>query len=229
VGAGELIPFRNLAEVRTPDGSRLTLHEHDGDYFIKLDGRQLMSSTSTASELLLADKGLQHTAREAQPRVLIGGLGLGFSLKRVLEIVGKRAVVQVAELMPEVVSWNRELLRNVNGALLDDPRVEIIVADVFAPIRAAGEARYDAILLDVDNGPTSFVQTKNRRLYNRRGLQAIRNALNPSGHVAFWSAEPEPGFREQLMRAGFQAEEYPAKAHERAKRFAHMIYVGERR
>ena len=221
-----MIPFRNLAETRTPDGSRLTLHEHDGDYFIKLDGRQLMSSTSTSSELLLADKACQHISRDAEARVLIGGLGLGFSLKRVLELVGKRAAVHVAELVPEVVTWNRELLQLVNGPLLDDSRVEVLVDDVFAVMKNAQP--YDAILLDVDNGPTSFVQAKNRRIYKRSGLEVIRRALRPGGCAAFWSAEPEPAFREALGRAGFHADEYPAKAHERAKRFAHMIYVAER-
>lgn len=221
-----MIPFRNLAEARTPEGSRLTLHEHDGDYFIKLDGRQLMSSTATTSELLLADKACEHLTRQFEARVLIGGLGLGFSLKRVLELIGQRAAVQVAELVPEVVAWNQELLMQVNGALLHDPRVEVLVADVFAVMRKAEP--YDAILLDVDNGPTSFVQSKNRRIYNRRGLNVMAKALKRGGRAAFWSAEPEPAFREALTRAGFHAEEYPAKAHERAKRFAHMIYVGER-
>ena len=225
-GHSRLIPFRNLAETLTPEGSRLTLHEHDGDYFIKLDGRQLMSSTSTTSELLLAEKACQHLTRESEARVLIGGLGLGFSLKRVLEIIGKRAAVQVAELVPEVVTWNRELLATVNGQLMNDPRVEVLVADVFAVMRRARP--YDAILLDVDNGPTSFVQRKNRRIYNRRGLGVIMKALKRGGRAAFWSAEPEPAFREALVRAGFHTEQYPAKAHERAKRFAHVIYVGER-
>ncbi len=222
-----MIPFRNLAEAHTPDGSRLSLHEHDGDYFIKLDGRQLMSSTSTTSELLLAQKACEQLGQQDAPRVLIGGLGLGFSLKRVLELVGSQAVVHVAELMAEVVTWNRELLASVNGALLCDPRVEVFVADVFTLIGRPG-AGYNAILLDVDNGPTSFVQTKNARLYDRHGLRVIWNALRPGGRVAFWSADAEPAFRDALTRAGFGVEEYPAKAHERAKRFAHMIYVGER-
>ncbi|HEY0369161.1 MAG TPA: hypothetical protein VGC85_06165, partial [Chthoniobacterales bacterium] len=100
--------------------------------------------------------------------------------------------------------------------------------DVFAVIRRAAKAPYDAILLDVDNGPTSFVQPKNSRLYSRRGLHVIRNALTRGGYVAFWSAEAEPAFRDSLSRAGFLASEYQAKAHERAKRFAHMIYVGAR-
>ena len=222
-----MIPFRNLAEARTPDGSRLTLHEHNGDYFIKLNGRQLMSSTSTTSEIMLADKGCGHLMGEENPRVLIGGLGLGFSLKRVLEIIGDRGGADVAELIPEVVAWNREFLAPVNGRLLDRSNVEVLVGDVFAIIRRKHNG-YDSILLDVDNGPTSFVQRGNKRLYDRRGLKLIHNALKPGGRVAFWSAEAEPQFRETLSRSGFDVEEFPAKAHERAKRYAHMIYVGQR-
>jgi len=218
-------PFRNLAQTRTPDGSQFTLHEHDGDYFLKLNGRQLMSTTSTTSELLLAQLPCARLAGVPQARVLIGGLGLGYSLQRVLALVGPRAVVHVAELLPEVVAWNREFLRAVNGRLLDDPRVEVLVGDVFEIIRKAGKAAYDAILLDVDNGPTSFVQPENSRLYDRRGFGLIRRALRPGGRVSFWSACPEPGFIRNLSRAGFTAEAVPAKAHERAKREAHVIYV----
>ncbi|MGI8820219.1 MAG: MnmC family methyltransferase [Chthoniobacterales bacterium] len=223
-----MIPFRNLAEARTPDGSRLTLHEHDGDYFIKLDGRQLMSSTSTVSEIMLAEEGCSHLAHHATPRVLIGGLGLGFSLKRVLEIVGPRGEVHVAELLPEVVAWNRELLSALNGGLLAKANVEVLVGDVFAIIRRSSEKPYDAILLDVDNGPTSFVQTKNKRIYDRQGLRLIHRALAPGGRVAFWSATAERAFSHSLSRAGFDVQAFPAKSHERAKRFEHMIYVGAR-
>ncbi|MCE9609860.1 MAG: hypothetical protein K8R23_06585 [Chthoniobacter sp.] len=218
-------PFRNLAQTRTPDGSLFTLHEHDGDYFLKLNGRQLMSTTATVSELLLAQLPCARLAGVPQARVLIGGLGLGYSLQRVLALVGPRAVVHVAELLPEVVAWNREYLHAVNGRLLDDPRVEILVGDVFEIIRKAGKAAYDAILLDVDNGPTSFVQPKNSRLYDRHGFGLIRRALRPGGKVAFWSACPEPGFIRNLGRAGFATQAVPAKAHERAKREAHVIYL----
>ena len=221
-------PFRNLAETRTPDGSRFSLHEHDGEYFLKLNGRQLMSTTSTTSELLLAQLPCEGLRGRADACVLIGGLGLGFSLRRVLELAGKHAAVQVAELLPEVVAWNRDFLRAVNGALLDDRRVKVIVGDVFEIIRRAAPASYDVILLDVDNGPTSFVQAQNSRLYNRRGLDTIACALKPGGKVAFWSACPEPGFVESLARSGFKTDAVPAKAHDRAKRFAHMIYVAER-
>jgi len=222
-----VIPFRNLAQTRTPDGSTFSLHEHDGEFFLKLNGRQLMSTTSTTSELLLAELPCKGLRGRADTCVLIGGLGLGFSLQRVLELVGKYATVQVAELLPEVVAWNREFLGAVNGALLDDPRVEIIVGDVFDVIRKAGKDRYDAILLDVDNGPTSFVQAQNSRLYSRNGFAMIARALKPVGKVSFWSACAEPFFVSKLSRAGFQAEAFPAKAHERAKRDAHVIYVAE--
>ncbi len=219
-------PFRNLAQVRTPDGSQLTLHEHDGEYFLKLNGRQLMSTTATASELMLAQLPCDGLRGRADTCVLIGGLGLGFSLRRVLELVGRHARVRVAELLPEVVAWNRDFLGAVNGRLLDDRRVEVVTGDVFDVIRQAGPAAFDAILLDVDNGPTSMVQARNVRIYSRRGLEVLARSLKPGGKVSFWSAVPEPGFIHSLVRAGFKAEGFPAKAHERAKRAAHMIYLG---
>ena len=187
-----------------------------------------MSTTSTTSELLLAQLPCDGLRGRADACVLIGGLGLGFSLRRVLELVGKHAAVQVAELLPEVIAWNREFLHAVNGALLDDHRVKVLTGDVCEIIRRAAPASYDAILLDVDNGPTSFVQAGNSRLYNRRGLDTIARALKPGGKVAFWSACPEPDFVESLARSGFKTEAVPAKAHDRAKRFAHMIYVAVR-
>ncbi len=221
-------PFRNLAATRTPDGSQFTLHEHDGEFFLKLNGRQLMSTTSTSSEILLSQVACEGLARHREPRVLIGGLGLGYSLQRVLEAVGERAIVEVAELLPEVVAWNREFLMNVNGRLLCDPRVKVLVEDVYKVIRKGGDGVYDAILLDVDNGPTSFVQPKNVRLYDRNGFAVIRRALTPHGKVAFWSANPEPDFERALGRAGFKVEAVPAKANEHSKRFAHMIYVARK-
>ena len=187
-----------------------------------------MSSTSTTSELLLAQLPCEGLMEKADASVLIGGLGLGYSLQRVLELVGPNATVHVAELLPEVVAWNREFLGSVNGELLNDPRVKVLVRDVFEVIRQAPKPSYDAILLDVDNGPTSFVQAKNSRIYKRSGFDLIGRALRPGGRVAFWSACEEPGFMDSLSRAGFWTEAVPAKAHERAKRFAHVIYLAGR-
>lgn len=219
-------PFRTLGKVRTPDGSQLTLHEHDGQFHLKLAGRQLMSTTSTLSERLLAELGCEALPVGTHPRILIGGLGIGFTLKHVLELAGKSAAVHVAELIPEVVAWNREFLGAVNGVLLDDKRVEVFVEDVFDVIRRGGNAKYDAILLDVDNGPTSFVQTKNSRIYDPRGFELIARALKSGGRVAFWSAVEERGFFRDLSRAGFKVSAHESKAHERAKRSEHWIYVG---
>lgn len=220
-------PFLTLARADMPDGSQLTLQEHDGEHYLKLNGRQLMSTTSTSSELLLAQLACEPFMQEPRPRVLIGGLGLGYSLKRVLELLGKNAVVHVAELIPDVVEWNREFLGKVNGALLDDPRVEVFAKDVFELIQRAGSPGYDAILLDVDNGPTSFVQAQNSRLYSWRGFDRLAKALNPGGRATFWSAVEERGFFRRLTQAGFKVEAVEARAHERAKRFAHWIYVAE--
>ncbi len=222
-------PTRTLAETRTPDGAQLTLQEHDGEYFIRLNGRPLMSTTNTASEETLADRACGMLERPAEFRVLIGGLGLGYSLKRVLELTGKKATVHVAELLPDVVAWNREHLRTVNGRLLDDPRVSVFAEDVFALIRRGTEAPYHAILLDVDNGPTALVCDKNSRIYDRRGLGVLYRAIYPGGRAAFWSATVEPLFLGQLTRAGFMAEAFEARAHERSRRSDHRIYVAARR
>jgi SAM-dependent methyltransferase len=223
-----MIPTKNLGETRTPDGSRFSLHEHNGEYSLKLNGYQLMSSTRTASELLLADEACRFKKPNSAPKVLIGGLGLGFSLKRVLELVGAKAVVTVAELLPEVVTWNREFLGDLNGLLLDEKRVRIYTGDVFDCIVKAGEAHFNAILLDVDNGPTALVQPANYRLYDRAGLKTIYNSLKPGGRVSFWAASAEPQFPKQLRNAGFAVEEVSVKAYHRAKRDGHRIYNGER-
>ena len=215
-----------MAQVRSPDGSMIALHEHDGEHYIKHNGRQLMSTIATFSELLLADLGCRQLKAVAKPRVLIGGLGLGFTLKRVLELVGKDAVVHVSELLPEIVQWNRDLLRSVNGNLLDDPRVKVLVKDVFKVMRESGKDRYDAILLDVDHTPSSWVQKDNRRLYERAGFSVVQRALNLGGLVAYWSAGDEPDFVNRMRSAGFFTQAYEAKAHTTAKRAAHRIYVG---
>jgi hypothetical protein len=160
--------------------------------------------------------------------VLIGGLGLGYTLKRVLEIVGPGAVVHVSELLPEIVQWNRDFLQSVNGPLLADPRVKVIIKDVFEVIRGAkGEHAYDSILLDTDHTPSSWVQSKNARLYERAGFTSVARALRPNGLVAYWSAGAEPEFVQNLGRAGFRVQTYEAKAHATAKRAVHRIYLGQ--
>lgn len=223
-------PVKNLAETLAPDGARFSLHEQNGEYSLKLDGTQLMSSGWTESELLLADEACRFREKPKSPRLLIGGLGLGYTLKRVLELVGADAEVVVAELLPEVVTWNRELLGDLNGKLLDDRRVKVFTGDVFDCILKGGPQHFNAMMLDVDNGPTSLVQPGNGRLYDPKGLATIYSSLRPGGRVSYWAADLEVAFPRQLRRAGFaEVEELEARAHPRAKRAQHRIYTGERR
>jgi len=224
-------PFHILGEARTPDGSQLTLLEHDGDTFLKLNGRQVMSSAATASEVQLAEVACNFRPHIPNPRILVGGMGLGFTLRRVLALVGPQAVVHVAECIPEVIAWNRELLGPANREMMDDRRVSVKAIDVFKLIKTSmREAdRYDAILLDVDNGPVAMVTSGNSRLYSRRGIATIVRALKPGGRVAFWSADEDRPFFARLQSEGLSVQSFDAKAHERAKRAAHRIYLGEKR
>lgn len=220
-------PFHILGRATTPDDAQLTLQEHDGEYYLKLDGRQLMSTNATVSERALGELACEKIRGRAEPKVLIGGLGLGFTLRRVLELLPGKAVVQVAELIPEVVVWNKEFLRGVNGKLIGDPRVEIIEEDVFPLIAKARESSYDAIMLDLDDGPTGFARGKKTGRYDWKGCQRIARALKPHARVAFWSAAEDRPFEMRLLRAGFKVKVEEVKAHESAKRFAHRIYVAE--
>jgi spermidine synthase len=188
-----------------------------------------MATNAAVSEVVLAEVSCACLRGQQSPRVLIGGLGFGYTLRRVLELVGPLAKVQVVELIPEVVAWNRQFLGAVNGSLLDDPRVDVTVADVFQTITRAPAGCYDTILLDVDNGPIAMVKEGNDRLYHNRGLAAILRSLKPRGRVTFWSASPDPAFARRLVQAGFQVEIVAAKAHAHARRSDHTIYVADRR
>ena len=221
-------PTRQLAETMTPDGARLTLHEHDGSYCIRLNTEELMHSSVHASELKLGELATAPLASHAHPWVLIGGLGLGFTLKAVLEKLGPESTVQVAELIPAVVAWNREFLSGLNGALLSDPRVEVFETDVGQVIAQAGRARYDAVLLDIDNGPVAMVQEQNGRIYDRAGLERIATVLKPGGRLVVWSAWPDHAFARRLGEAGFMVQMVPAKLYPNAKRCAYTIFVADR-
>jgi len=221
-------PNIKLAETRMPDGARMTLHSHDGSFCIRLDGRDLMHSLTAASELLLGDLALLPFAQSTSPRVLIGGLGLGFTLKRVLEKTKAQAIVHVAELMPEVVEWNRTFMAGLNGAYLQDPRVTVLVEDVGVVLARASRAPYDAILLDVDNGPAAMVMPGNTRLYDNRGLQRLGQALKPGGRIALWSAGIDRAFAKRFATAGFKVEAVPARLHATSKSSSYMIYVADK-
>jgi len=223
-----LKPFLQLAQARTPEGAELTLHAHDTHFYLRVNRQPLMGTNASESEKVLAQLACARLSGKTGVRVLIGGLGFGFTLRQVLELVGADARVQVAELLPEVVAWNREFLSTVNGLLLEDARVEVSVEDVFHVIARAPAAHYDAILLDVDNGPIAMVQDGNARLYQTQGFQAITQALKPGGRVTFWSASTDHAFAKRLAKAGFKVETVAAKAYPQAKRCTHTIFVADR-
>ena len=219
-------PRIKLAESNSAGGT-LALVEHDGSYSITLDAKELMHSRANASECMLGSVGVARLDKEVAGRVLIGGLGLGFTLKGTLESIGDDTSVEVAEMIPEVIEWNRTHLKHLNGSLLDDPRVEIRTADVIRLIREAEPNTYDAILLDVDNGPVAMVSEANASLYSKNGIRSICRALKEEGRLAVWSAGPDPGFENRLGRAGLQVEAVPAKAHEGARAASYLLYLAE--
>lgn len=222
-------PNVTLAETRTPNGARMTLVEHDGSFCIRVNGQQLMHSSVATSEIRLGSIGCErHAAKNLSPRVLIGGLGLGFTLKSVLQATGPRAVVHVAELFPEIVAWNRTFLAGLNGGALKDARVKVLTEDVRAVLARAMRAPYDAIILDIDNGTTAMVKDENHQLYSERGLRLIWDALRPGGRAAVWSACPDIVIERRLTKTGFKVQAVPAKLYEQAKRAAYMIYVADK-
>jgi spermidine synthase len=218
-----------LAETQTPNGARMTLVEHDGSYCIRVNGQQLMHSSVSTSEIELGRLGCANLPFRGTPaRVMIGGLGLGFTLKSVLQHIGPKASVQVAELFPEIVAWNRTHLAGLNGGALADKRVTVLEEDVRPLIRRAARNPYDAIILDIDNGTTAMVKDENHQLYSTHGMQQIALALKPGGRAAIWSACPDVAIERRLTAAGLTVQAVPAKLHASAKRFAYMIYVADK-
>lgn len=221
-------PTIKLAEAKTPDGARLTLHEHDGQFTVRINGQALMDSRVAASESQLGEIATERFPRFGKSRVLIGGLGLGFTLRSALEGVGPHGVVEVAELVPAIVEWNRSFLARLNGGLLADKRVDLHTADVWQLLTRGGPGRYDAILLDTDNGPAAMVQPQNSRLYDEIGLRRISSALKAGGRAVIWSAAPDRAYEGRLAKAGFQVRVVAARLHATSKRPAYVIYVADK-
>ena len=221
-------PERKLAETTTREGTRLALYEHDGSYAIRLDGQTLMHSAISASELQLGELAVKRLTDQSPVSVLIGGLGLGFSLKSVLAKVAPTSVIHVAELIPQVVEWNREFLVAVNGMLVDDPRVTIFTDDVWNVLGRTAKDRYDAIVIDIDNGPAAMVQKPNFRLYHQNGIRMMMDALKPGGRTVIWSAAWDDAFANRLSKAGFRISAVPAKLYPNAKRNGCVLYVADK-
>jgi spermidine synthase len=219
-----LIPWAQLARAAIPGGAELLLSRRGNEFSIRLAGHgELMNSNSHTSEDALAEIACAALAGRANPVVLVGGLGMGFTLAAALRNLGPEATVRVAEIVPEVVEWNHGPLGEAAGRPLMDPRVEVSVGDVAEVIgKARGE--FDAILLDVDNGPEGLTTGANDHLYSPAGLAAAARALRPMGLLAVWSAHPSPAFETRLRTAGFQvrAETVRARAGKGAR---HTIWV----
>ncbi|MCC6207923.1 MAG: hypothetical protein IT488_07205 [Gammaproteobacteria bacterium] len=219
-----MIPWELLDSAPVPDGGTLHLYRRGDEYSIRIGYNELMNSRTHGSEDRLAEAACARLAGRA--RVLIGGLGMGFTLAAALRILGADAAVTVAELVPAVVRWNRGPLGGCAGFPLHDARVGVHEGDVGGLLRSAAGA-YDAILLDVDNGPAGLTQKANDWLYGAVGLNAARSALRPGGVLAVWSAAPDRKFHARLQQTGFEVEELRVRAH--GKRGArHIIWLARK-
>ncbi len=216
-------PTERLGAATAPDGTVLTLYRHDGAYSIRVAGVELMSTRRRGSEERLAALACAPLPREAPARVLVGGLGLGFTLRAALGALGPDARVVVAELVEGVIAWNRDPALGLAVDALGDPRVALRHADVADVLREAPGA-FDAVLLDVDNGPAALTTAGNARLYRDDGIRLAAAALRPGGRLAYWSADPEPAFEAALRRAGLAVDVERARAHGTAGP-RHVLYV----
>jgi spermidine synthase len=222
-----MIPRILLDTARIPDTDKVMQLYQSGDLFsIKIPGRgDLMNSRMRGSEKALADLACERIGGKPKSRVLIGGLGMGFTLAAALQTLGADAEIVVAELVPEVVTWNRTLIGAPAGHPLADRRSVVYVGDVADLIRRE-PGGFDAILMDVDNGPEALVRRENDWLYGRAGLNATRAALRPHGVLAVWSATADRDFSKRLQQAGFDVREHTVRPHRAGKGPRHHIWIG---
>lgn len=212
-----------IGTAAVPGGVELRLYRRGGDFMIVLDRNELMSTRMNGSEIALAELTCDRLKGQGSPHLLIGGYGMGFTLRAALARLDAKAQITVAELVPEILAWARGPMAELAAGCLDDPRVRVIEDDVAALIEA-GTAGYDAILLDVDNGPDGLTRIENDRLYSARGLAAARTALRPGGVLAIWSAAPDNAFARRLSQAGFVVEEVTVRARTNGKGPRHIIW-----
>ena len=217
-------PQIQLATTQTPDGGEMTLHQHDVNFEIKINGQLLMSNRQHESELALARLGCAHLTNRNAPRVLIGGLGMGYTLRQTLDMVEEDAKVVISELLAPLVDWNRDFLGELNRKPLDDKRAEVRIGDVLS-LLINSKKRFDAILLDLDNGPSAIVDPGNDILYSQAGIEICRQALRNRGCLAIWSAEPSSEFEQLLMRGKFHVRRFMVPAYKASKKKTRVIWV----
>lgn len=222
-----MLPRTLLDRATTRDGRDLALYQRGADFAIQIGAEELMSSRCHGSEEALAQLGLAALGPRNHPRVLIGGLGMGFTLRAVLDsLAGQVATAVVAELMAAVVEWNRTWLGGLAGHPLADPRVQVVVGDVAQQL--SSRSGFDLVLLDVDNGPEALTVDSNRQLYSDRGIARFHASLNPGGVLALWSASPAPQFELRLRRGGFEVAAHKVRARPGGKGSRHVVVVGRR-
>ena len=216
-----------LEQVKTPDGSTMALVERDGEYVIRVNGRELMSTRHSFSEEQLGVVACRERAQLEGACVLIGGLGLGFTLRAALAHLGRDALVLVAELVPEVVDWNRNPAYPLASAELADPRTKVMIGDV-ADIMLRIQHGFDAIMLDADNQTTSMNTAGNTSLYHRAGIAKVWRKLKPGGTVVYWSAGEDPLLAKRLATGGFEVEVHRVRKHPTGGGGHHVLLVGHR-
>jgi spermidine synthase len=218
-------PWELIGETTGPDGTTLTLMRQDREYVILAGGKSLMSSRMHGSEEALALLGCRQARMVPAPHVLVGGLGMGFTLRATLDVLPRGARVTVSELLPDVIEWNRGPLAPLAGHPLDDARVSIDPRDVAMTIRE-NPGRFDAVLLDVDNGPSAFTSTENAGLYSNDGIAASRAALVPGGVLAVWSSRDDRKFEQRLRYHGFAVTVAAVRGRLKKGGPRHTIFVG---
>jgi spermidine synthase len=218
-------PRELIGTAKVPGGVELRLFRHGDDHMIMVDANELMSSRVGGSEEALALMTCERLGKRGA-HLLIGGYGMGFTLRAALGVLGPDARLTVAELVPEIINWARGPMAALTAGCLDDPRVRLVAGDVAAEIASASK-RYDAILLDVDNGPSGLVRADNDGLYSMRGLALAKAALKPGGILAIWSAAPDAAFTRRLKDAGFKVDEVIVRARSNGKGPRHTIWFAE--
>ncbi|MDF1505460.1 hypothetical protein [Roseisolibacter sp. H3M3-2] len=216
-------PYERLGEARTPNGTVLALYRHDGAYLIRADGIELMSTRRHLSEDRLAEVACAGLRERSGARVLIGGLGLGFTLRAAIAQLGDDAEVVVAELVEEVIAWNADPRWDISAATMRDPRVRVVHDDV-VNVLEANAGGFDAIMLDTDNGPDGMLMSENGRLYAAQGVARTAAALRPGGRIAYWSVGDDPRFAHLLRASRLAVETLRVRAHDTAGPM-HTLYV----
>jgi spermidine synthase len=223
-----MTPREVIGVAEVPGGEPLRLVRHGRDFIIMLERNELMSSRMSGSEEALAEMTLDRLSDPANARLLIGGYGMGFTLRAALKRLGPKGWACVVELVPGIIDWARGPMAELADGCLDDPRTQLVMGDVGAEI-ARSRGSWEAILLDVDNGPDGLTRDANDGLYTMRGLEKARAALAPGGVLAVWSAGPDPAFTRRMRDAGFAVEEVQVRARQNGKGPRHVIWFGTKR